>query len=100
VLSAAVVAAGALLGPLRVGAGTPFPGPQFGLAAGQEHCVLSDSPIALIEMNVLSRDLRNGCRVRVDVTGYTYEGELALGPDDKVLSRPSGPLDDREGSVD
>ena len=38
-------------------------------------------------MNVLSRDLRNGCPVHPDVTGYTYEGELALGPQDQVLAR-------------
>jgi alpha-1,2-mannosyltransferase len=87
-LSAAVVAAGATLVPIKIGAVRPFPGPQLDAAAGQQRCVLSDTPIALIEMNVLSRDLRNDCIVRVDVTGYTYEGELALGPNDQLLARP------------
>ena len=42
-------------------------------------------------MNVLSRDLRNGCPLHPDVTGYTYEGELALGPQDQVLARRKNP---------
>jgi alpha-1,2-mannosyltransferase len=88
VLSATVVVGAVLLMPIKVGAGPPFDGTELGAVAGQERCVLSDTPIALIEMNVLSRDLRNGCKVRVDVTGYTYEGELALGPNDQVLARP------------
>jgi hypothetical protein len=86
-LGAAIVAAGALLVPIKVGGGRPFFGTELGALAGQEHCVLSDTPMALIEMNVLSRDLRNGCNVHVDVTGYTYEGELSLGPQDQVLAR-------------
>ena len=86
-LSAAVAVAGVVLVPIRVEAGRPFPGRQLGAAAGRQRCVLSDTPIALIEMNVLSRDLRNGCVVRIDVTGYTYEGEIARGPDGKPLSR-------------
>ena len=49
---------------------------------------MRQAPIALIEMNVLSRDLRNDCIVRIDVTGYTYEGEFALGPNDQLLARP------------
>ena len=75
-LSAAVAAAGMALVPIRVGSGRPFLGSQLGAFAGQERCVLSDTPIVLIEMNVLSRDLRNGCPLHPDVTGYTYEGEL------------------------
>jgi hypothetical protein len=43
--------------------------------------------MALIEMNVLSRDLRNGCTVHVDVTGYTYEGAVAHGLNGIKLSR-------------
>ena len=87
VLSAAVVVGGVLLMPIKVGGGRPFFGTELGALAGKERCVLSDTPIVLIEMNVLSRDLRNGCTVHVDVTGYIYEGELALGPQDQVLAR-------------
>jgi alpha-1,2-mannosyltransferase len=86
-LSGAVVVAGAALVPIKVATGPPFFGPQLGVLASRERCVLSDTPIALIEMNVLSRDLSNGCKVRVDVTGYTYEGELGLGRNDQLLAR-------------
>ena len=90
-LSAAVAAAGLALVPIRVGSGRPFLGAQLGAIAGQQRCVLCDTPIVLIEMNVLSRDLRNGCPLHPDVTGYTYEGELALGPQDQVLARRNNP---------
>jgi alpha-1,2-mannosyltransferase len=42
-------------------------------AARVAGCVTADDPLVLAELGVLSRDLRNGCRVRVDVTGYTYD---------------------------
>jgi alpha-1,2-mannosyltransferase len=87
VLGAAAMVAGVLLVPIRVGAGPPFPASQLSEAAEDQRCLLSDTSIALIEMNVLSRDLRNNCTVHIDVTGYTYEGELALGPNDQLLPR-------------
>jgi 4-amino-4-deoxy-L-arabinose transferase-like glycosyltransferase len=87
VVSAAVVTAGALLVPIRVEGAAPFPGRQLGAAAKQQRCVLSDTPIALIEMDLLSRDLVNGCKVHVDVTGYTYEGDLGGGPNGTKLTR-------------
>lgn len=87
VLSAAVLTAAVRVVPLSFGYRTPFPGSQLGEAAEQQRCLVSDTPIALIEMNALSRDLRNDCKVHVDVTGYTYEGELALGPGDRLLAR-------------
>ena len=36
-------------------------------------CVYADDPSGLIAFNVLSSDLRRGCRVWVDMTGLTYE---------------------------
>ncbi len=36
-------------------------------------CVVSDDPGVLIALDVLSRDLRQGCVVWPDVTGYTYD---------------------------
>jgi alpha-1,2-mannosyltransferase len=88
VVSTAVLTAAVRVVPLSVGYRMPFPGPALGEAAEQQRCLVSDTPIALIEMDALSRDLRNGCGVHVDVTGYTYEGELALGPGDRLLARP------------
>ena len=62
----------------------PFPGAaELARAAGPARCVLSDSPMGLIQVNALSRSFANGCRNWVDVTGRTY------GPD-----RSSGPRDD------
>ncbi len=51
----------------------PFHGAaQLTRAAAAERCVMTDSPIAQIELNALSRGLANGCRNWVDVTGLTY----------------------------
>jgi alpha-1,2-mannosyltransferase len=41
-------------------------------AARVTGCITSDDPLVLAELGVLSRDLKNGCPVRIDVTGYTY----------------------------
>jgi hypothetical protein len=50
----------------------PFPSAR--LAEGVEHtrCVMSDAPMGLILLDSLTRDLRDGCRNWVDVTGRTY----------------------------
>lgn len=54
--------------------GRRFPAPQ--LAAGVSTlsgCVTSDDPTALIELNVLSRNLRRRCPLTVDLGGYSYD---------------------------
>ncbi len=46
-------------------------------------CVAADSAAALVTADVLTSDLRHGCRVVVDVTGLTYDqdpGDLGSGP--------------------
>jgi hypothetical protein len=50
-----------------------------GLAPKVAHvrCVVADSPIALIELNSLSRALANNCPNWVDVTGHTYDDDRA-----------------------
>lgn len=50
-----------------------FPGPA--LAAGianQPGCVATDNPMALIQMNLLQRNLDRGCQLVVDLGGYSY----------------------------
>ena len=42
-------------------------------AVRNAHCVVADSAMALVTADVLSRDLRRGCPVVVDLTGYTYD---------------------------
>jgi alpha-1,2-mannosyltransferase len=95
-LAAAGVGLAAILVQVQVGPQRPFPGSQLGAAVASQRCVLSDTPMALILMNVLSRDLRNGCAVRLDVTGYSYEGRIALGPDGRLLERRQNPAWQRE----
>jgi len=67
--------------------GTRFPGAALGQAAASSRCVTADSPGALIEMDLLSRDLARGCRVWVDVTGLTYDLPSARRPDGAQVPR-------------
>lgn len=62
----------------------PFPSRQLAsaVASPSYRCVMADSPMGLIELNVLSRDFANGCRNWVDVSGRTYgvdRGRTATG---------------------
>jgi 4-amino-4-deoxy-L-arabinose transferase-like glycosyltransferase len=53
------------------------------VALSSTRCVAADSAAALVVADVLTRDLRNGCPVVVDVTGLTYDqdpGDLHAGP--------------------
>jgi alpha-1,2-mannosyltransferase len=52
--------------------GTAFPGARLRNAVTAARCVTSDSPIALIELDALSRSFAAGCRDWVDVVGRTY----------------------------
>jgi hypothetical protein len=49
-----------------------YPARELMRSVAHSRCVMSDSPMALVELNVLSRDLANGCPNWVDVTGRTY----------------------------
>ena len=51
----------------------PFPGGRLSEAAERYRCVLSDAPMSLIDMNLLSRDFHNGCPNIVDVNGFLYD---------------------------
>jgi hypothetical protein len=66
----------------------PYPSAKFARAVQKLPCVMSDAPMPLIEMNVLSRDLHNGCQNWVDVTGRTYE---AGGPKGSLGERARNP---------
>jgi hypothetical protein len=54
-------------------AGRRFPGATLGRAAAGGACVTADDPAALVEMDVLGRDLARGCRFVADIGGYSYE---------------------------
>jgi hypothetical protein len=60
-------------------------------------CVASDSAAALVIADVLSRDLRNGCRVVVDVSGLSYDlPNSRLGSGSTVRARRHDPVWQRE----
>jgi len=74
----AVAGAGALTAVTVVAHRPAFTTPVHGtdvLARGvaDTHCVMADSPMILIELDVLSRDLGRGCPNWIDVTGRTYD---------------------------
>ncbi len=53
-------------------------------------CVAADSAAALVTADVLTRDLRHGCPLVVDVTGLTYDqdpGDLGSGPTPRERGR-------------
>lgn len=72
VIAVLAVAAGTVEGRTYA-AGRPFPGKELRPAAASARCVTSDSPWGLIELDALSRSLRNGCRVEIDVSGVTHD---------------------------
>lgn len=53
-----------------------FPSQLTSAVAGSR-CIMADTPVVLIELNVLTRDLRRGCRNWIDVTGPTYGRDAA-----------------------
>ena len=58
----------------------PFSGAAvLARGAASARCVLSDSPMGLIELNALSRSFTDGCRNWVDVTGRTYGPDRGAG---------------------
>jgi len=52
---------------------TGFPSRRMSEAGEVFRCVVSDSPMALIDMDVLSHDYHDGCPDLVDVTGLDYD---------------------------
>jgi hypothetical protein len=58
---------------LRATLEAPFPAAQLRApVAASSGCVTSDDPIALIETDVLTRNLQRGCRLMVDIRGYAF----------------------------
>lgn len=66
---------------------TPFPSAQLARAADRSRCVMADSPMALIELDALSRDFARRCPNWVDVSGRTYDADASLGGQD--VTRPA-----------
>jgi hypothetical protein len=96
--AAVVVVVAVLLAPavgLWYGRGSSvgrFPSQQLASAVRHSRCVMSDSPMGLIILNSLSRNLANGCSNWVDVTGRTYAPDMAV-------QRPDGQRVPREANL-
>ena len=58
----------------------PFPRAPLARAVADTRCLMSDSAMALIQLNALSRDLAHGCQNWVDVTGRTYGPDKPASP--------------------
>lgn len=70
-----------------------LPSRQLTSAVTNVRCVVSDSPMALIGLNALNRNLANGCSNWIDVTGRTYASDMkARDQDGRRVSRLENPL--------
>src|SRR5664279_2881542 len=75
----AIAMAAVLVATLPPALVTAFPTDPLADAVTHQRCVMSDSPMGLIELNVLSRDLTNNCPNWVDVTGRLYGADAPVG---------------------
>jgi alpha-1,2-mannosyltransferase len=55
-----------------------LPSRELASAIIDVRCVMSDSPMALIALNALDRNLANGCPNWIDVTGRTYASDMTV----------------------
>jgi hypothetical protein len=90
-LAAAVVAL-TVLGALGIGTtmgsfGVRYPGERLAAFLPANGCVRADDPGALIQLDVLSRNLRRGCTVHADFTGITYDRLARQDADGDPVSR-------------
>jgi hypothetical protein len=58
---------------LGVPTGSRFPGRELAPAVADRPCVVTDDPTVLAALNVLTRDLRRGCPLVVDVFGLATD---------------------------
>lgn len=58
--------------------GRRLPTARVAEAVGAVRCVRADSSAALVATNLLTRDLRRGCPLALDVTGVTYDVDSSL----------------------
>jgi hypothetical protein len=69
-----------------------LPSSQLASAVTNVRCVMSDSPMALIGLKALHRNLANGCANWIDVTGRTYGSDMDVrGQDGRRVSRVANP---------
>jgi hypothetical protein len=71
----------------------PLPARELAKQLTGVHCLMADSPMALIALNRLSSDLAAGCPNWIDVTGRTYDADAPTG-------RHTGRLQNAKWQVD
>lgn len=81
---------------LTAHAGTRFPGRTLARSVTRLHCVMADSNMALINLDVLTRDLDNGCTNWVDVSGRTYGIDALRRPNGRFYPRALNPVWQRD----
>jgi hypothetical protein len=67
--------------------GVRYPGERLAAFVPEDGCVRADDPSALIQLDVLSRNLRRGCTVPVDFSGITYDRLARERPDGSPVLR-------------
>lgn len=85
--AAAIVVTILIVGIALQATGTRFPADTLRPVVAAKHCVVADSPAALIELDVLSGDLTNGCDLLIDVTGLTLDVNGPRRPDGSEVPR-------------
>jgi alpha-1,2-mannosyltransferase len=77
--------------------GTPFPAQDVARTVSSSRCVTADSPDVLILTDVLQRNRHRGCRVMVDLSGLSYDGDaVPLRPDGTPVARALNPAWQRD----
>jgi alpha-1,2-mannosyltransferase len=85
---AAVLALGALgVATTKTSFGVRYPGERLAAFLPTQGCVRADDPGALIQLDVLSRNIRRGCLVHADFTGITYDRLGRREPDGDPVPR-------------
>ena len=98
-LSAGALAVVAAVGEVAATAsvGTPFPAQDVARTVSSSRCVSADSPDVLILTEVLQRNRHRGCRVLVDLSGLSYDGDaMPLRPDGTPVARALNPAWQRD----
>jgi hypothetical protein len=77
--------------------GTPFPAQDVARKVSSSRCVSADSPDVLILTDLLQRNRHRGCRVLVDLSGLSYDGDaMPLRPDGAPVARALNPAWQRD----
>ena len=90
--AAAMVVTSLIVGIALQATGTRFPADRLRPVVAGKRCVMADSPAALIELDVLSATLTNGCDMLIDVTGLTLDLNGPRRPDGSEVPRRNNPL--------